>query len=333
MKYYCIACVAGAFIVLCYLLFHPVHVGSYVRLESDGLASNAGVYRKQACPKYTKDVIVMVANYGVLDFIVNWMCSYDTSNIKFVVVSLDKKLHDHIQKYTKITSIDGSRFNASAGSKTSNFMTGEFNTISHMTVKCIHGILSEGYNVFFTDVDVAWLRDPIPYFQRDVDFEFQSENYNLEVGKINTGFYYARSNARSIAFMEDVVQYTAMHPEQHNQQRISDKITTMEKRSEAVFVLSNSTSVDKEILTFRQLSPMLFATGCRFFKEDYFKRMSEAGLPPVVMHFNCIGKADKKRERMKSYGMWRVAKSEVSCGGSDNCYGQVGDQWLSCTEH
>ncbi len=61
--------------------------------------------------------------------------------------------------------LDGSRFNASAGSNTSNFMAGEFNTILHMTVKCIHGILSEGYNVFFTDVDVAWLRDPIPYFQ------------------------------------------------------------------------------------------------------------------------------------------------------------------------
>jgi Nucleotide-diphospho-sugar transferase len=155
MKYYCIACVAGAFIVLCYLLFHPARVGSYVRLEGDNLASNAGIYKKQRYPGYTKDVIVMVANYGVLDFIVNWVCSYDTSNVKFVVVSLDEKLHDHIQKYTKITSIDGSRFNASAGSNTSNFMTGEFNTISHMTVKCIHGILSEGYNIFFTDVDVT----------------------------------------------------------------------------------------------------------------------------------------------------------------------------------
>lgn len=89
--------------------------------------------------------------------------------------------------------LDGSRFNASAGSNTSNFMTGEFNTISHMTVKCIHGILSEGYNVFFTDVDVAWLRDPIP---RDVDFEFQSENYNLEVGQINTLAGSARAKLR-----------------------------------------------------------------------------------------------------------------------------------------
>lgn len=66
------------------------------------------------------------------------------------------------------------------------------------------------------------------------------------------------------------------------------------------------------------------------FKEDYFKRMSEAGLPPVVMHFNCIGKADKKRKRMKSYGMWRVAKSKVSCNGSDNCYGKIDEQWMSC---
>lgn len=72
-------------------------MGSYVILESDGLASNAGVYKKQTYPKYTKDV--MVANYGV---IVNWVCNYDTSNVIFVVVSLDEKLHDHIQKYTKI---------------------------------------------------------------------------------------------------------------------------------------------------------------------------------------------------------------------------------------
>lgn len=60
--------------------------------------------REYTRSRATQDVIVMVANYGVLDFIVNWVCSYDTSNVKFVVVSLDEKLHDHIQKYTKITT-------------------------------------------------------------------------------------------------------------------------------------------------------------------------------------------------------------------------------------
>ena len=60
--------------------------------------------REYTRSRATQDVIVMVANYGVLHFIVNWVCSYDTSNVKFVVVSLDEKLHDHIQKYTKITT-------------------------------------------------------------------------------------------------------------------------------------------------------------------------------------------------------------------------------------
>ena len=105
--------------------------------------------------------------------------------------------------------------------------------------------------------------------------------------------------------MDDVVQYTAMHPEQHNQQRISDKITTMEKRGEAVFVLPNSTSFAKDILTFRQLSPMLFATGCRFFKEDYFKRMSEAGLPPVVMH------RESRQEERADEKLQHVARGQV----------------------
>jgi hypothetical protein len=52
MKYYCLACAAGAVIALCYISFHHANVGNYVRLDSDGLASNSGVYRKQAYPEY-----------------------------------------------------------------------------------------------------------------------------------------------------------------------------------------------------------------------------------------------------------------------------------------
>ncbi len=37
-----------------------------------------------------------------------------------------------------------------------------------------------------------------------------------------------------------------------------------------------------------------------------------------------------KRKRLHELGLWKVNKTETSCEGQLNCYGQSGKYWLQC---
>jgi hypothetical protein len=43
----------------------------------------------------------------------------------------------------------------------------------------MRSIVGLGYDVWFSDTDVAFLQEPFDFFQRDVDFEFQEEHIYL----------------------------------------------------------------------------------------------------------------------------------------------------------
>ena len=57
------------------------------------------------------------------------------------------------------------------------------------TLAMIH-CLYYGYTVFFSDVDIAFLKDPLPYFDYSYDFNIQMEVY-YPYYEVNSGFMYA----------------------------------------------------------------------------------------------------------------------------------------------
>ncbi|KAL5061497.1 hypothetical protein RYX36_023234 [Vicia faba] len=69
-------------------------------------------------------------------------------------------------------------------------------------------VLKRHYNFIFTDSDVMWLRNPFKKLsmERDEDIQISTDEYNgdpwSENNKINTGFYFVRSNNKTISLFE-----------------------------------------------------------------------------------------------------------------------------------
>ena len=61
--------------------------------------------------------------------------------------------------------------------------------VNMKTLAMIH-CLYYGYTVFFSDVDIAFLKNPLSYFDYSYDFNIQMEFY-VERFEVNSGFMYA----------------------------------------------------------------------------------------------------------------------------------------------
>lgn len=124
--------------------------------------------------KFANTVMVASANYGYLDFILNWICNTRAvGNYRPLLVAQDTSLHTHImERQLPVASFLGSHINVSSFSRATNFYEGSgFAKVSMMKVIAARAILESGRDVFFSDVDVAFAKDPLPFFRGDVDFE------------------------------------------------------------------------------------------------------------------------------------------------------------------
>ncbi|KAJ8900359.1 hypothetical protein K2173_024999 [Erythroxylum novogranatense] len=88
------------------------------------------------------------------------------------------------------------------------YMSGDFLKMMWRRTLFVTEVLKQGYNFIFTDIDVLWLRNPMSLLNRNetVDFQISTDSFNgdplSEKNFINTGFYHARSNNKTIALFE-----------------------------------------------------------------------------------------------------------------------------------
>lgn len=85
------------------------------------------------------------------------------------------------------------------------YMSSDFIRMMWRRTLFLSEVLERGYNFVFTDCDVMWLRNPFPRLtsNRSEDVQMSTDEFDgdprSEANFINTGFYYARSNNRTIA--------------------------------------------------------------------------------------------------------------------------------------
>jgi Nucleotide-diphospho-sugar transferase len=297
------------------------------------LESASGVYYDR---KHTNDIVVLNANYGYLDFLINWVCMSNRLNIKFVVLSLDDELHHHLNNNTNIPSISGRAFNISSPPGFSNFASRDFTIINYQKFVTIHSILATGHNVLYSDADTVLLEDPIRHLRKDVDFEFQSDSDHPEFLVDDTpcaGFFYVRStaNARNLLrkTMDLVVDSNFTRMEQYV---MKDILKEMRMSGDALYIPHNNLPPKTDKLTYRQLPSLSFVNGGIFFADNYEDRRKTAGVRTVMVHANFFVGSDQKRNKLRERGLWRTVKQEQSCEGEVNCYGRFGNEWLRCAE-
>lgn len=81
-----------------------------------------------------------------------------------------------------------------------------FIDVVNMKTITILKALSLGYNVFFSDIDVLFFENPLPYMDLHVDINIQMERYN-RFKEANSGFLFAKSNNRTIQLFCNAYNY------------------------------------------------------------------------------------------------------------------------------
>eukprot|EP00850_Spirogloea_muscicola_P003002 SM000011S19180 [mRNA] locus=s11:1234586:1237562:- [translate_table: standard] len=125
-----------------------------------------------------------------------------------LVLSFDDKGYSYCQKlglhcYLDTQESATKKGNYSGAAKV--YMTPIYLDMMWRRLELKRDILQLGYNVLFTDTDILWFQDPLPLLQASqLDIQFACDRWRTDPAKpaINAGFYFARSNNRTIAFYD-----------------------------------------------------------------------------------------------------------------------------------
>ncbi|KAK3278892.1 hypothetical protein CYMTET_13206 [Cymbomonas tetramitiformis] len=170
-----------------------------------------------------KTIIISMVNKGMLDV---FDVQYKTTSFfvphvlgMWVVVAMDTTSLKHCQQHWKHCVLDPqfstdqtmeSEHTYSDKNESSKYM---YTRICWRRVEVVNMALRLGLNVIFTDLDVAWLKDPRPYLRHDVDLQMgpiqsnhdfnrtDPKSYTRFPGALNAGFYHIRASNASLHYM------------------------------------------------------------------------------------------------------------------------------------
>ena len=156
---------------------------------------------------------------------------------------------------------------------------------------CLHLRRGQGH-LWFTDSDIAYLRDPEPCVTKDWDVITQTDEQSEEAyygTNQCTGSMLVNSNSKSLAFFESIRDFHAQHPDLNDQEAFGAFLV-----SKKIVDVRNL-----ETCKFNILNPTLFPSGYKAF-------WSGVTLDPqtVAVHANFLIGKDAKRAALIRCGGW-----------------------------
>lgn len=143
----------------------------------EAVQATAGVFRNKTStqdPDLAKTVLLVLANYGYLNHLQNFLCFTERLGMEPLIISVEAKVHRFISEKTTYTSHlfnTKLRFNDTIETGSASWRSQQFFLISNLKVLAALEVMKLGYHVFFTDPDVAILSDPTKYlFWKNVDY-------------------------------------------------------------------------------------------------------------------------------------------------------------------
>ena len=176
------------------------------------LQKATGYYKdaaKSAALNLEKLVLVTGGNFGYLNHIHNFNCFVERLGLKYLVISMELHTHYYLQRHGMISYyLDAPQNTSNAGDDSiheqgSQFREKQFNLITNRKKKAVYDILALGYDVLFSDTDVIFRKDPLPYMLfKNVDYVHSlnmlcptGKNWDFYTSKAegNTGLYLVKS--------------------------------------------------------------------------------------------------------------------------------------------
>ncbi|CAF1322103.1 unnamed protein product [Rotaria sp. Silwood1] len=209
-----------------------------------------------------------------------------------------------------------------------NFRSPNFNRISIAKIIAVRIILELGYNVLFSDADIAWMQNPVLFLPTDVDLAIQSntETHLFPLGhEANTGFYFLKSNNRSMALLDETIERSKKNTNIDDQTHFADALRDWRKANKAVFIMEGETVPcvynGSQPFTFRLLHPYQFQNGkaaMAFFANKLQPPNDGKQRDVVLVHANYMSGHNAKVNFLKSHKLWNI---------NDTTFQRYVDEW------
>ncbi|KAF8715810.1 hypothetical protein HU200_026762 [Digitaria exilis] len=279
-----------------------------------------------------RSVVLGVAGVSYRDMLMSWVCRLRRLRVtNFIICALDHETYEFsVLQGLPVFRDPSSPKNVSFDD--CHFGTKCFQQVTKVKSRVVLDILKLGYNVLLSDVDVYWFENPMPFLYSlgPATLGAQSDEYNATgpinlPRRLNSGFYFARSDNATITAMQMIVKHASNSglSEQpsfydvlcgkNGTNRISDNICLEPNTNLTVVFLD------------RDLFPNGAYKGL-WEKNDVESTCKELGC--FIIHNNWINGRKKKLQRQMSSGLWdydptsRLCLQDWSDRGSFRLMGQ-----------
>ena len=210
---------------------------------------SAGIYQNETLSRLRgahRTVLIVNGDSSYVALLFNWICYARKQNLKFMLASTDELLHRHVREHQEEMGFL-SYVPDRSGHLGGHWSKGRYHRMAILTFKLVvvRDILTHtGYNVLFSDVDIAIMADPWwPHIGNAVrvegcDYVYQQNphfccppDFGCGFSKSydgNTGFYFARArSAPLLSFFEQIIRASQKDHQHHDQRLWWDKLHTM----------------------------------------------------------------------------------------------------------
>lgn len=289
----------------------------------------AGVYKDPVLAnKYNlkKTVVITGCNHGFLNHLYNFDCFMRRLGMKYLVITMDSDAENVLANMTNFVTFP---ITGGISAKSTLFREKQFNLITARKKAAVHSIMQLGYDVLFSDTDVALLRDPFPYLLwRNVDYVHSLNGFCLTTNywdgffksrsEGNTGFYYVKATNQTINLWAAAYAATAKHPKLDDQ-AVFWKVIRQSKDPQIV-PLGRCRHYDNQPITSEQgvqtlvtclLDTCVFSSGMisRLYEPEMTYETLQLNLKQLketaaAIHANYMSGNAKKMGRLQEHGLW-----------------------------
>ncbi|XP_058102026.1 beta-arabinofuranosyltransferase RAY1 isoform X2 [Magnolia sinica] len=155
-----------------------------------------------------------IAGNSYRDMLMSWVCRLRRLSISnFIVCALDPEIY-HFAILQGLPVFKDPLAPSNISFNDCHFGTKCFQRVTKVKSRLVLQILKLGYDVLLSDVDVYWFNNPMPFLRSfgPAVLVAQSDEYKVKAPinlprRLNSGFYFARSDHATIAAMSKVVTH------------------------------------------------------------------------------------------------------------------------------
>lgn len=225
----------------------------------------------------TNWTILLTVNDGFFDFFQNWLHFYRKHNISYrmIILAEDNAVYNKLKQLDlRFTTIVNSGSNVSEAVKLN---TERYKKIMSGRTQRILQYIEEGVDILLTDIDMVWIKNPMPFFTGDFDI-FISRGVG---NNLNAGFIAIKSNEVTIRHFRKVVSVMKENPALNDQSAFNK--------------VYRQTKVHLNVL-----ERDLFPSGDLYFQIFTWKQRSKV----VVAHTATIIGHERKKEALQRLLLW-----------------------------